>query len=254
MAWLSAKLADLRSLGRRRAASDAEFWEPFLAELARCKDAEACLLVASSRAFPALRASLSTWFADYAHWRDMARAESLCQSYLGSGAPDGLSCDMRLFIQQERSMTGADAPGGPSSVIFVGCGLARDPTTICNRRPSHRRGRPGQSAASAAARAIETFRRLNLGHAEARVGDGCRFDYGPFDLVHVANFVSQKAKVLAQVATTARRGTRVVVRVPTFLEQVLCEAIDPANCGGLELQSQQHSNYCCMISFLLIVK
>src|SRR5262249_44561903 len=169
------------------------------------------------------------------------------------------SRDMRRFLGHERAMTeddfGEDAgPPRRRSAVFVGCGAS--PETLLHYAKAGRgfaRVVGLDNRREAAARASETVRHLGLNHAEARVGDGRRFGYGPFDLVHVANFVAPKADVLSRIAATARPGTRVVVRVPTFLEPILCDAVDLARCPRFELRDRRLSHYCSMESVLLRV-
>jgi hypothetical protein len=250
--WLGTMQAAIRGRSKDDAACDAPFWETLLAALGSYDDADVFELLERSPEYPSLRRCFSERFGKYAHYRDITRSRRMVEAYRRSGGMDALSNNLRRFLAREEATLRSYTSGPIRRFASVGCGAS--PETFIYYA-THLPDLESAVAIDAVDLAVKLARgvveELEIPKSRIDLADGARFDYGGFDVVHVANYVTPKTAVLSAIAQTAQPGAIVVLRVPKLLETLICETIDLRRLHGLREVGRISSHYCKMDTLYL---
>lgn len=246
--WLSQKQIELLEYANLPAPGS--WWEPFLSDLNAFQDRNTFQLFRATTAFGEFRAFFTRAFWLYAHARDMLRSGPMLESYRNAQGMDQLSQDLNQFLNAEASLieTHHNMPG---SFLNIGCGGCPETLLYYGKRLKEW----NIAAMDLDGDAVQCARKACkvLGHHQTEVihHNGSTFNYQPYSVIHVANYVSPKRKVLDTIAETAFRGTLVLMRTPKMLEELICDAIDARDLPFYHEVGRVESHYCQMDSVLL---
>lgn len=119
--------------------------------------------------------------------------------------------------------------------VMVGCGSL--PITLLAFCNQYKNGKfvGIDHSSEAIKKAIEIKNKLNISNLNFDIIDGENYDYKNADTVFVANTVVHKIDILKQIAMSAKGGTRIIIRIPSYTGHLLSEDVTYINIPRITL-------------------